>query len=39
MVTEPKFEFKSVKLDNREHRFHDNIRFPMQTQPRTQDSL
>ena len=31
MVTEPKFKFKSVKLDNREPRFHDNINFSMQT--------
>ena len=31
MVTEPKFKFRSVKLDNREDRFHDNINFPMQT--------
>ena len=31
MITELKFKFRSVKLDNRERRFHDNINFPMQT--------
>ena len=31
MVTEPKFKFRSLKLDSREPGFHDNINFPMQT--------
>ena len=31
MVTEPEFKFRSVKVDNREPRFHENINFPMQT--------
>ena len=31
MAAEPKFKFISVKVDNREPRFHDNINFPMQT--------
>ena len=31
MVTEPKFKFRSVKLDNREPCFYDKINFLIQT--------